>query len=251
MSLFVNTASFGEAPRVARSLSFVLEGAGLVPVLAPVDVPRLPLAYWQRGFDRSTLGSTEIKPSGALADLTYFWMADCEPCKVGLRELARLDAQEEWKPILGIRVVAVESDVSSFFGDDLVASGWTRETLVDLNGGLAERLGVLGSPGVVVSDAESHVIARFNGDVAFDSPGFELFMGTLKAFKKTKSGEDKSKLISLASELRAEFKTTSEGGAKFLGVPLAGYFFLFALVAVCYAMAKSVMRRRKNSSNPT
>jgi hypothetical protein len=76
-------------------------------------------------------------------------------------------------------------------------------------------------------------------------------MGTLKAFKKTKSGEDKSKLISLASELRAEVKTTSEGGAKFLGVPLAGYFFLFALVAVCYAMAKSVMRRRKNSSNPT
>lgn len=236
---------------MARSLKFVLEGAGLVPVVAPVDVPRLPLAFWKPGFDETTLGSTELVPSGALADLTYFWMADCAPCLEGLRELARLDAKEDLRGVLGIRIVVVESDVAQFFGKDLVDSGWTRETLVDLNGGLAERLGVLGSPGVVVSDIESRVIARFNGDIAFHSPGFELFVGTLKILKEAKGSKENSNTISLASQLDADVKMTAEGGAKFLGVPVAGYFFLFALGVVCYAVAKSVMRRRKNFSNPT
>jgi hypothetical protein len=230
-----------------RSLPFVLKGAGLLPVEAVVDVPILRVDTWTPGQPSEERGTQDTRPSGAVADLFYFWMADCVPCRDGLSELARLDADPALRDVLRARLVVVDADVSTFFGNDLVASGWRRETLVDTAGGFSERLGVLGSPGVILSDAGGRVVARFNGEIAFDSPGFELLLAKLKSLHSNAETRDNSGYISLARELATDVKEPNGVGAKFLGVPTVGYFLLFALVVVCYAMAKPVMRLRKKS----
>jgi hypothetical protein len=232
---------------VERSLDFLLQGAGLIPVEAAVAVPVLTLGSWRRGNATDAVVPVETRPSGALADLYFFWMVDCEPCREGLDALSRLDADPSLASVVSIRVVAVDTDISSFYGNDLAASHWKRETFVDSKGGFAERLGVLGAPGVVLSDADGRVIARFNGAIDFESPGFELLTSTLKQMRKASLQHPESKPMPLSATLLADVKMTPQIPAKFLGVPLMGYFLLFSLLLVCYAVGKSVMRLRKNS----
>jgi len=230
---------------VARSLDFILQGAGLVPVAADVDVPVMRISAWINGMPRDTYRPAEVRPSGALADLTYFWIAECDPCKDGLADIVRLQSDRSLDGVLALRTVVVDTEFPTFFGEDARALGMKDEVLVDTQGGFAERLGVLGAPGVILSDVDGKVVARFNGAIELDSPGFELLLATLKNIAKDASGRQNQVPISLAAKVRSEVKIPAAIGVRFLGVPLTGWFFLFALAGICYAVAKSVIRLRK------
>lgn len=233
---------------MSKSLEFALRGAGFIPVKADVSVPVLALQTWTP-FRPNDFAPVESRPSGALADLYYFWMPGCESCFDSLHDLASLKSDPSLFGVLGIHAVVVESDLTAQFSADAAAAGWTHDVLVDGMGGFAERLGVLGAPGVLVGDSAGKVVARFNGEIDFDSPGFELFVAHLKNLAKDVAaqgeGGDKKDAIALSSVLRAEVKSAPGERVSFLGVPAAGYFFLFALLLICYPMTKSVIQLRK------
>jgi thioredoxin-related protein len=220
---------------LARTMSDVFQGAGLVPVQAEVLLPHLTLKYWSPQREGELL-EKEVKPSGKALDLFFFWMPQCESCFESMKDLARVSQDPRWQAVLKIEAVAMETDLTAYLKKSAEDTHWPQGFLVDAKGGLAERLAVLGAPGVVISDKNGNIVARFNGDIDFQSPGFELLLSRVRQVQSQ----------AITEVMKSEVKATPILAAKVLGVPITGYFFLFAALLICYPMAKSVIRRRKN-----
>ena len=247
-----------------------IRAAGLIPVDAGVHLENYlydvltrdaqgkvsiaePLAQQvMRPWEISNENFTKPVPvASPKVTLIYFWMPGCENCTEGMNELQQLSQTPRFPPNLQISFMAYNVDITQSVADDMAAAHLAGPVYVDTNGAIAERLAVLGSPALVLVDEQGTVVARFNGEVEFDSPGFDLLLSkigsaaqpSLKHPEKTRETLN----MPLAYTIRTEVKVPRSPTVTFLSVPLFGIFLIGAFIIICYGIGKSVMRHRKIS----
>lgn len=248
------------------TLQEAIRQAGLIPVDAGVHLENYlynvlsrdsqgnisiaePLAQLtMRPWENAPVGAAVNSPSAVpKVSLIYFWMPGCENCIAGMNELQRVSTSKRFPSNFQVAFVATEIDVTQSVADDMNSAGLAGPVFVDTKGAVAERLAVLGSPGLVLVDEKGSVVARFNGEVEFDSPGFDLLMSKIKSYGETQNLQPGLRTRSLADAIRTEVKIIPEPAVTFLSIPLFGLIFIGAFAIICYCIAKSVMRHRKIS----
>lgn len=105
-----------------------------------------------------------IPEHGAKATVLEFWSLTCEPCE---KSVPALEAERASLDKLGVRVwfVAVVEAPSEAEPCRAKLASWGvgGSFLLDVDGGLLQRLGLSGLPAAIVLDAEGRVSARFSG----------------------------------------------------------------------------------------
>ncbi len=237
------------------TLKDAILGTGILPVEAEVRLDNFALPYLsanaQGKYEYQTkLQSEVLRPwdNGLTKNLAnqkeklsllYFWNSTCENCRDGLLSLdswahnARLPSQ------LQIKLIAYDEDTSDSVADIGNVLKLTQPLYIDESGGIAERLAVLGSPGVVLLDEVGRVVGRMNGDVDFDSPNFEIFLGRL-ALEPIAQGH-----TPLHQKIFSEVKSAQPAPVTILGVPVNKVFFMGILILVCYCIWKFTLSGRK------
>lgn len=237
--------------------NFTLETLNRDPVQGGVSIAeplaQMPLFPWLTGNEGArapgSVGLTPPAPAGERVTFFYFWMPGCDNCIEGMRALTDVSSSARFPELLRTAFVAYETDgLTQRVADDIKAARLKGPVYIDLKGGLAQRLGALGSPALFLADEEGKVVARLNGEISFDSPGFDLLLATIRDYQAGQQQLDKNSAApGLSERLRAEVATKSSPRVTFLSIPIFGWIFVGALLVVCYCMIKSVMRQRKNS----
>ena len=218
------------------------DSQGKISIAEPLA--QLTMRPWENVPSNLAINSASVVPK---VSLIYFWMPGCENCISGMNELQRVSVSERFPTNFQVAFVATEIDVTQSVADDMNSAGLAGPVFVDSKGAIAERLAVLGSPALVLVDEKGTVVARFNGEVEFDSPGFDLLMSKIKSYGDTQSVQPGSARRTLADAIRSEVKMIPEPAVTFLSIPVFGFFFIGAFAIICYCIGKSVMRHRKIS----
>lgn len=231
-------------------LQDALRGAGFIPVTNTVVLDNYRLDTWRR----TSQGSLErfSGPRGSLlresddgssrtGSLLYFWLAECDNCTEDVRTLDALAHEPRWPEGLDLRLILFDVDAPEQAARTLADLKLESPVYIDENGALAEKLAVLGSPAVFVLDGKGHVIGRMNGNVPFETPGFDSLLATLDALAKTSPPAPAWHAL-----LNSEVAASQPRHVSFLGVPGFGSLWIVLLAVACCAIVKALAYRRKN-----
>lgn len=237
------------------TLKDAILGTGMLPVEAVVQLDNFALPFLkandQGKYEYQTkLNSEVLRPwdsqlkgelsnQGAKISLLYFWNSTCENCRDGLLLLDSWARNSRLPVQLQIKLIAYDEDTSDSVADIGNVLKLTQPLYIDESGGIAERLAVLGSPGVVLLDEVGRVVGRLNGDVDFESPNFELFLGRL-ALEPVEKGQ-----LPFHQKINSEVKLAQPAPVSILGVPVNKVFFVGILFLVCYCIWKFTLSGRK------
>lgn len=230
--LFLDTAS-------VRMESFrnIFTGAGFIPVLNAVNLENMRLnSYKSAGFKSQFL----IDDSGSeKITLIYFWEPSCENCKLSLGQLDTIAASKSYKNITFQFVAIQDSDLSQAkqtFAQMHLKSNFLWDEL----GAAAERLAVFGVPGAVVAGSNGDILARVNGDVAPDTPGFDVLIKSLDSMAQQGAGRTIHQ--AMLSELPVNKDSLQEISVSSL---VLGSLFLCLVMTLAVVFVVTIFRHRK------
>jgi thiol-disulfide isomerase/thioredoxin len=236
-----------------KTFQEALVGAGLIPVETDVYVANNLLGV----IDPRTFVQKRVAgefPTTALRPweqdlslpkkntLLYFWFPECENCRIGLTSLNRLFEDKKFPDNLQLVNVAFGTDATQLIVDEMNALKLSMKVYLDPSGGYAERLGVLAAPSVALLDTEGKVVARFNGELDFDSPGFDILLSKIAHSNDLlKNGQT----LTLQDLLRTEVKAESVLPVTFLNLRVENWTALGLFVLVWYCIYRFMQRHRR------
>ena len=241
----------------------LLQNAGFIWVENEVRLHNYALPYLQK--IQGTMSIREPLPTDLLrpweagqntvaprVTLLHFSLHECEHCPSEVKYLHSFFSGSRLPGMLlahkapqhiGLVQMEYGTNATQFVADDmtpLLPEG--AKTHLDLDDGIAERLGVIGAPATWLVDEQGFVIGYRNGPMNFESPGFEALVGWLE-----KRGADASKL-GINQSLHAALTGTAEENAtprvKVLNETFVHIFAVGIAALVCYAAFRIVVYRK-------
>lgn len=215
------------------------DSKGLVSISEPLNQKFL------RPWENQSAGTNPLQSiTDAKLTLIFFWMPGCENCIESMKELRLVSLSPRFPTNLQVSFMAYGIDYTQSVADDMETAQLPGPVFLDSSGGISERLAILGSPALVLLDEIGTVVAHMNGEINFDSPGFDLLLSKIKMYGAAPQTYYNGTSRTFSTSMKAETEQATAPRVTFLGVPFFGFFFIGGFLVICYCLVKSQMRHR-------
>ncbi len=181
--------------RIANfSLPFLQLKSGMMEIRE--HLPYDFLFPWQT--TKATRSESDAFGVGKISIL-HFSLHECEPCHLEVQQLQTLIQHGAFPANVQVFQIMGGTDATALIAQELaplLPEG--AKTYLDLEEGLADRLGVVGAPATCILDEAGLVVGYRNGDVDFESPGMEVLLARITEWPKIQKTHPELKTFSEA-----------------------------------------------------
>jgi hypothetical protein len=234
--------------------ALAVAGAGFTPVENDVVIPNMTLPFLT--LKNGTMSIREPLPTDLLRpwekqphpkpklSLLHFSLLGCEPCHEEVSWLHSFAKSEKMPRNMQFLQVVYGTNATQLVADEmtpLLPDG--AKTHLDLDDGLAERLGVVGAPSLILVDEAGLVVGYRNSGSDFDNPGFDVFASRIKTWEKL-SNTAKFRASTFHTVVnRKVVELPKNETRQFLeNIPMV-WILLGISIALCYPFLRSNLRR--------